>query len=166
MGKFCTNCGKELNESQDFCLNCGVKIKEKEEIKEKKNGKKKILFIVIPIALVITIITIIIIIISSISSSVPEIDITMNSWYGNVETILEDLDLDFYAVTSGANCYSGMKKNEFNTEKYGILYTEFTYCKSNDMQRLRVYNDSRDQKLRKPRKNEIYTYDSYGDREY
>lgn len=26
MGKFCSNCGKELNEQQDVCLNCGVNI--------------------------------------------------------------------------------------------------------------------------------------------
>lgn len=29
MGKFCTNCGKELNESSDICLNCGKFIENK-----------------------------------------------------------------------------------------------------------------------------------------
>ena len=24
MAKFCTNCGKEINEGADFCLNCGA----------------------------------------------------------------------------------------------------------------------------------------------
>lgn len=28
MAKYCTNCGKELNENQDVCLNCGVTIKK------------------------------------------------------------------------------------------------------------------------------------------
>ena len=27
MAKFCSNCGKELQENQDVCLNCGVAIK-------------------------------------------------------------------------------------------------------------------------------------------
>lgn len=26
MGKFCSNCGKELNENQDICLGCGVMV--------------------------------------------------------------------------------------------------------------------------------------------
>ena len=28
MAKFCTNCGKELQENQDVCLNCGVNVKK------------------------------------------------------------------------------------------------------------------------------------------
>ena len=28
MAKYCTNCGKELNEQQDVCLNCGTAIKK------------------------------------------------------------------------------------------------------------------------------------------
>ena len=27
MAKFCSNCGKELQENQDVCLNCGVSTK-------------------------------------------------------------------------------------------------------------------------------------------
>ena len=26
MGKFCSNCGKELNENKDICLGCGVMV--------------------------------------------------------------------------------------------------------------------------------------------
>ena len=37
MAKFCTNCGKELNEQQDVCLNCGVKVNK--EISNGKEGK-------------------------------------------------------------------------------------------------------------------------------
>ena len=40
MAKFCTNCGKELNEQQDVCLNCGVKVNK--EISNGKEGKSKI----------------------------------------------------------------------------------------------------------------------------
>ena len=32
MGKFCSNCGKELNEIQKVCLNCGVAIENKTQI--------------------------------------------------------------------------------------------------------------------------------------
>lgn len=28
MAKFCTNCGKELQENQDVCLNCGVSVRK------------------------------------------------------------------------------------------------------------------------------------------
>ena len=28
MAKYCTNCGKELNENQDVCLNCGIATKK------------------------------------------------------------------------------------------------------------------------------------------
>ena len=28
MAKFCTNCGKEVQENQDVCLNCGVAIRK------------------------------------------------------------------------------------------------------------------------------------------
>ena len=28
LAKFCSNCGKELNENQDVCLNCGVSVKK------------------------------------------------------------------------------------------------------------------------------------------
>ena len=27
MAKYCSNCGKELNENQDVCLNCGVAVR-------------------------------------------------------------------------------------------------------------------------------------------
>ncbi len=45
MAKFCSNCGKELNDNADICLNCGVLInKEKSKINSNKNinnSKKK-----------------------------------------------------------------------------------------------------------------------------
>lgn len=40
MGKFCTNCGKELNENQDVCLNCGVATSKSNN--QLKTGKSKI----------------------------------------------------------------------------------------------------------------------------
>lgn len=40
MAKFCSNCGKKLNENADICLKCGVFIKENEENKKVDNKKK------------------------------------------------------------------------------------------------------------------------------
>ena len=33
MAKFCSNCGKEINENADVCLNCGKQI-EKEQTED------------------------------------------------------------------------------------------------------------------------------------
>lgn len=40
MGKYCTNCGKELNENQDVCLNCGVATSK--STVQNKTGKSKV----------------------------------------------------------------------------------------------------------------------------
>lgn len=37
MAKYCTNCGKELNENQDVCLNCGVVVKKSNNNPEAKS---------------------------------------------------------------------------------------------------------------------------------
>lgn len=42
MAKFCSNCGKELNENQDVCLNCGVSIKRNNQSNNNPNSKSKI----------------------------------------------------------------------------------------------------------------------------
>lgn len=96
----------------------------------------------------------------------PKVEISMTSYSGNIEYILYDLGLDFDLVTMGANCYTGVQKNEFKTEKYGILHTEFRYCASSGSQVLRVYNDEKDQKLREPREGELYEYDYLGLRKW
>lgn len=93
-----------------------------------------------------------------------KVDISMTEWYGYIDYILEDLGLDFDLVTAGANCYTGVKKSEFHTEKYGVLHTEFSYCKSNKRQVFRVYNDENDQPLREPKSGELPTFDRYGKR--
>ena len=38
MGKFCSNCGKELKEDQDVCLGCGKVVKKEEPVKKNHNG--------------------------------------------------------------------------------------------------------------------------------
>ncbi|MFV0275305.1 MAG: hypothetical protein ACK5HL_03605 [Bacilli bacterium] len=89
-----------------------------------------------------------------------KVDISMTSYYGSISYILYELDLDL--VTMGANCYTGVQRNEFKTEKYGVLYTEFRYCKSNSTTIFRVYNDEKDQPLREPKKGELSEFDKYG----
>lgn len=45
MAKFCSNCGKELQENQEVCLNCGVTVRNNNQnnnINNNLNGKSKI----------------------------------------------------------------------------------------------------------------------------
>lgn len=42
MTKFCSNCGKELNDGADICLNCGKIISKEKETKSNPNAKSKI----------------------------------------------------------------------------------------------------------------------------
>lgn len=42
MAKFCSNCGKEIQENQDVCLNCGVTIRKNNNINNNPNAKSKI----------------------------------------------------------------------------------------------------------------------------
>lgn len=93
-----------------------------------------------------------------------KVDISMTSYYGTIEYILYELGLDFDLVTMGGNCMSGTQKGEFKTEKYGILHTEYRYCKSNSTLIFRVYNDEKDQPLREPKAGELPYFDKYGKR--
>lgn len=91
-----------------------------------------------------------------------KVDISMTSYYGTISYILYELELDFDLVTMGGNCYTGVQKAEFKTQKYGILHTEYRYCKSNYTLTFRVYNDERDQPLREPKVGELPQFDKYG----
>ena len=93
-----------------------------------------------------------------------KVDISMTSFYGYIGDILDELGLDFDLVTAGANCYTGVQKSQFKTEKFGILHTEFRYCKSNKTLVFRVYNDENDQPLRDPKPGELATFDKYGEK--
>lgn len=39
MGKFCSNCGKEISENQDICLGCGVFLNKDYSTSKKEKGK-------------------------------------------------------------------------------------------------------------------------------
>lgn len=42
MAKYCTNCGKEIQENQDVCLNCGVTIRKNNTTNSIPGAKSKI----------------------------------------------------------------------------------------------------------------------------
>lgn len=91
-----------------------------------------------------------------------KIDISMTSYYGTITYILYELGLDFDLVTMGANCFTGVQRNEFKTDKYGILHTEFRYCEANKSLIFRVYNDENEQELRDPKPGEFPEFNQYG----
>lgn len=164
----CKKCGCEIEVGMKYCPNCGEKKKE-----NFLNSKK--IWIIFGIILILIISIIVIIIYNDKAQKEKEadeqerynnlpvkVDISMTSYYGTIEYILYELGLDFDLVTMGANCYTGVQRNEFKTEKYGILHTEFRYCKSNKTTVFRVYNDEKDQELREPKSWELTKFDEYG----
>ena len=52
MGKYCSNCGKELNEIQDVCLNCGVIVKKLNQNDEKIDKRAVVGFILSLISII------------------------------------------------------------------------------------------------------------------
>ncbi len=160
----CKKCGCEIDEGREYCAKCDKK-RNRDFFKNKK-------FLIIIALVVLFIIASIIIVTIERGRKATEqekynklpvkVDISMTSYYGTIEYILYELDLDFDLVTMGANCYSGVQRNEFNTKKYGILHTEFRYCKSNRTMVFRVYNDTKDQKLREPKPGELAQFDENG----
>lgn len=163
MEKKCKKCGCEIEDEVDFCSKCD---------KKRNNNlfKKKKFWTVMGIILLIIVVPITIVIVKhkvqqDRYNKLPiKVDISMTSYYGTIEYILYELNLDFDLVTMGANCYSGVQRNAFKTKKYGILHTEFRYCKSNRTSVFRVYNDTKDQKLREPKPGELSQFDKYGEK--
>lgn len=41
MNKFCSNCGKEVNNIQDVCLNCGIKLNKEQQLTKDDTTSKK-----------------------------------------------------------------------------------------------------------------------------
>ena len=41
MARFCSNCGKELNENADICLNCGVAVNNNSSVPRNTSNDKK-----------------------------------------------------------------------------------------------------------------------------
>ena len=42
MAKYCSNCGAELNDTQDICLKCGVRVRKDNGVNSDPNAKSKI----------------------------------------------------------------------------------------------------------------------------
>ncbi len=154
----CKKCGCEIPKGKDLCDKC-----EKKDIKRILKNKK-ILFIIGIVLIAIISVTVVIVHNNKVKhDNLPiKVDIQMTSYFGSIGEILNALDLDFDLVTMGANCFTGVQRNQFNTKKYGILYTEFRYCKSNYTTVFRVYNNSKDQELRDPKPGELPQFDKYG----
>ena len=113
----------------------------KKDIKtsDTKDTKNKMILKIV-LGLVIGIIAIIIIIFA-IGGFKEKIDVTGTSMLEYL-TILEDYgrDIDFDGITSGANCYTGKQTKTVNSDKYGKVTVEFSYCKSSNSVYIHVYN--------------------------
>ena len=171
----CPSCGNEIEKGTKFCDKCGASLTDEVKKEQPKPAKKKH-----TLAIVLSIIGGVLLLgligvgafILSIKHEVDEetrynnlpvkVDISMSNYYGSIEYILEDFDLDFDLVTKGGNCYSGVQEATFETEKYGILHTEYSYCKSSKSLTFRLYNLDSEQELREPKQGELPTYDKYG----
>ena len=173
----CKECNGKMSDTLDICPHCGYKYEKldnNDNSSKKRNSNKIILICIIVFVVLIGLITTGIIVHNNIVkererqeqeryNKLPiKVDISMTSYFGTISYILEELDLDFDLVTMGANCLSGTQKNEFKTEKYGVLHTEFRYCKSNYTMVFRVYNDEKDQKLREAKPGELSKFSEYG----
>lgn len=178
----CPECGASIKEDTKFCDKCGHKLIEDEEptvvVQHVTPPKKKNHTVAIVLSIVGGFLLLLLIIGIAIGVSISnkikaeeeykntpvKVDISMSNYYGNIDYILEDFGLDFDLVTKGGNCYSGVQTGTFDTEKYGILHTEYSYCKSNQTLTFRLFNLESDQKLREPENGELPTYDKYGKR--
>ena len=185
---FCGNCGAEIKSGVAFCPGCGAPTKKEKVVNNvvepqmnntynqippmnTANPNKKTnlvpLFIVLGVIgfLFITGIIIGAVVISNkkkVDSYPPRVNISMTSYYGYIDYILDEFDLDFDEVTMGGNCYSGTISQTFHTVKYGTLHTEYRYCKSNETLVFRLYNSEQDQPLRDPNPGEVPEFDSKG----
>ena len=181
---FCAGCGSKVSKSEKFCPNCGTPIGKKEVVETptpvaykapvtnntQPTKKSNVgLFVGLGIGgfVLLSIIVVCLIVVFSsdggINSSLPpKVEYSLTGENTVVDYILDELDLDFDQVTGGANCYSGVQNRTFNTEKYGVLHTEFSYCKLNGTKTLRIYNSEVDQKLRDPKPGELPEIDSKG----
>ncbi len=176
---FCAGCGAKINKTEKFCPSCGTPVGQaivqtpvqqpvQQPVTNKKNNTPLIIALCCIGVFFIIAFIVLVLIISAVksdeeySSLPPRVEYALTGEYAVVDYILEELDLDFDQVTAGANCYSGVQNRTFNTVKYGVLHTEFSYCKSNGTQSLRIYNSEVDQKLRDPNPGELPEIDSYG----
>lgn len=178
----CPNCGAKIKENSKFCDSCGSKLdtmitepnisSDTQQTNKTNQKKSPVLAIVLSVVGVVVLLIIIIAVAVGLTikktvdyENLPvKVDVSMSNYYGSIDYILEDFGLDFDLVTKGGNCYSGVQTGSFETEKYGILHTEYSYCKSNQTLTLRVYNLEKDQKLREPKDGEVPLYDLYGKR--
>ena len=111
MGKFCSNCGKELKENADICLNCGVLIN-----KDNKVTKVKTPGLGLSIAgMVLGILSILIAI-----GSIPEI-FEYDYYYNSVEMVTDMVVFLAISITGVALSSVGFTKNKNGFNISGII---------------------------------------------
>ena len=111
MGKFCSNCGKELKENADICLNCGVLIN-----KDNKVTKVKTPGLGLSIAGMVLGILSILITIGSISE-IFEYDY----YYNSVEMVTDMVVFLAISITGVALSSVGFTKNKNGFNISGII---------------------------------------------
>ncbi len=90
---------------------------------------------------IIAAVAVILIIVAAMGGFKAKIDVTGTSMLEYL-TIVEDYgrDIDFDGVTSGANCFTGKQTKTVNSDKYGKVTIEFSYCKPSNSVYIHVYN--------------------------
>ena len=142
----CPSCGNEIEKGTKFCDKCGASLTDEVKKEQPKPVKKKH-----TLAIVLSIIGGVLLLgligvgafILSIKHEVDEetrynnlpvkVDISMSNYYGSIEYILEDFDLDFDLVTKGGNCYSGVQEATFETENIISLQLPGESAKFNEL---------------------------------
>lgn len=100
MAKFCSNCGKELNENAALCLNCGVLVDNSSQSnnKSKKNKKGLPTWAIVLIVIVCTVVLPLLAVAGIAVMAFSEFDIFGETVYQN-GTIGDTLSTDTYRIT-------------------------------------------------------------------
>ena len=140
MAKYCTNCGKELDENAAICLNCGVLIENtnNNQQKEKKKGLPTwaIILIIVGCFLFLPIVLIIIFFIFAFSTVNKVIENSPNQIWGEESTIIKEGTIgdtltseNFKIKLTNVEIYSsiGTEENSMDKPQEGKEYLVFFF---------------------------------------
>lgn len=161
MTKFCSNCGKKLEENADICLNCGVLLKKNSKPNKQKKEKKKglpIWAIVLIIIGCIVLLPIIVIVMVGIFAYniVQDSDIDFDEYindivdeettiYGTIDDTLNTNSFKITLIDSLIYSSIGETEDTLNIPKEGKEYLVFFFDIeniSNTMKGISAYNFS------------------------